>query len=73
MAEQLAERTARLNHVEDAMERLRLGRSKVFELIAAEEAEPGTGLRSVKVGRRRLIPEQAIIDFIARLDQQVQP
>ena len=35
LAEQLAERTARLNHVEDAMARLRLGRSKIVDLPAS--------------------------------------
>jgi hypothetical protein len=63
-----AEQTARLNQIEDAMDRLKVGRSMIFALFDAEENEPGTGLRSVKIGRRRLIPEQAIRDFIARLD-----
>jgi hypothetical protein len=36
----------------------------VFALISSGE------LRSVKVAGRRLIPEQAIIDFIAKLDSQ---
>jgi hypothetical protein len=65
-----AEQTARLNQIEDVMDRLKIGRSTVFELFAAEEDEPGTGLRSVKIGRRRLVPEQAIRDFIAGLDEQ---
>jgi hypothetical protein len=59
---------ARLNTVDNVIERLNLGRSTVFELLSAELAEPGTGLRSVKVGRRRLVPEQALIDFIAGLE-----
>jgi excisionase family DNA binding protein len=53
---------ARLNSVEDVMERLKLGRSKVFEVI-------GSGaLRSIKVGRRRLVSEAALVDFINRLE-----
>jgi excisionase family DNA binding protein len=62
MSAQLAEQVARLHHVESVMERLGLGRSKVFELMAKGQ------LRSVKVGRRRLVSEQALIDFISRLD-----
>ncbi len=64
MTEALAEQIARLHNVESTMARLNVGRSTVFELIASGE------LRSVKVGRRRLIPEQAIRDFVARLDEQ---
>ncbi|MGO9386111.1 MAG: helix-turn-helix domain-containing protein [Mycobacterium sp.] len=53
---------ARLNSVEDVMERLKLGRSKVYE-------ELGSGrLRSIKVGRRRLVSEAAIVDFINHLE-----
>ena len=54
--------TPRLNSVEDVMERLNLGRSKVYE-------ELGTGrLRSIKVGRRRLVSEAALVAFINQLD-----
>jgi excisionase family DNA binding protein len=53
---------ARLNSVEDVMERLKLGRSKVYE-------ELGSGrLRSIKVGRRRLVSEAAIVEFINHLE-----
>jgi excisionase family DNA binding protein len=47
--------------------RLRLGgigRSLFWELIRAGE------LRSVKIGKRRLVPEQAICEYIARLERQ---
>jgi len=64
VTEALAEAVARLHNIEQARERLGVGRSKVFELIASGE------LRSVRVGRRRLIPEQAIRDFVAQFDQQ---
>jgi hypothetical protein len=70
MTDALATEVARLNNVEQVMGRLGVGRSTVFELFAAEDAEPGTGLRSVKIGRRRLVPEQAIRDFVSRLDEQ---
>jgi excisionase family DNA binding protein len=55
---------ARLNTIEDVMERLRIGRSTTFELIASRR------LRSVKVGRRRLVSEAALTEFIARLDRE---
>jgi excisionase family DNA binding protein len=60
MAE-LGEQVARLHHVESVMERLGLGRSKVYELMASGQ------LRSCKVGRRRLVPESAIVEFIDSL------
>ncbi len=40
-----------------------IGHSKYYELI-------GTGaLRSVKIGRRRLVTEQAVAEYIEGLDQ----
>lgn len=42
-----------------------LGRSKLWELISSGE------LRSVKIGKRRLVPEQAICEYIARLEARV--
>lgn len=44
------------------MDRLSVGRSTVFALIASRE------LRSVKVGRRRLISEAAVREYISRID-----
>ncbi len=46
--------------VEEASAILSLGRSKVFELVAAGEIE------SLKVGRRRLIPRQALDAYVQR-------
>jgi len=46
------------------MDRLRVRRSTVFGLVKDGK------LRSVKIGARRLIPEQALVDFIAALDEQ---
>jgi excisionase family DNA binding protein len=60
----LNEPAARLNTVEEVMERLRIGRSTAFELIGTRQ------LRSIKVGRRRLVSEAALIEFIERLDHQ---
>jgi excisionase family DNA binding protein len=62
MAGDVAEHVARLHHVESVMERLGVGRSKVFELMASGQ------LRSVKVGRRRLVSEAALVEFIEKLD-----
>jgi excisionase family DNA binding protein len=63
MAEQVAEHAARLHTVEAVVERLCLGRSTVFALMGSGD------LRSCKVGRRRLIPESAIVKIIENLEQ----
>jgi excisionase family DNA binding protein len=62
MAELAERQTARLHHVESVMGRLNVGRSTVFALIASGE------LRSVKVGRRRLVSEAALTEYINTLD-----
>lgn len=59
---QVTPANARLNNIEAVMGLLGLGRSKVYELIASGE------LRSVKVGRRRLVSDVAIDDFVTKLD-----
>ena len=41
-----------------------IGRSLFYEKIGSGE------LRSVKIGKRRLVPEQAISEYIARLERQ---
>ena len=41
-----------------------IGRSLFYEKISSGE------LRSVKIGKRRLVPEQAIVEYIARLERQ---
>lgn len=55
---------AQLHTVEDVMKRLCVGRSTAFGLIASRQ------LRSVKVGRRRLVSEAALVEFIQCLDDQ---
>lgn len=40
-----------------------IGHSKYYELISSG------ALRSVKIGRRRFVTEQAVADYIASLDQ----
>lgn len=56
-----AARPGQLLTIEEVMERLGVGRSTVFGLMASGR------LRSVKIGRRRLVAEQAVVDFIAQL------
>lgn len=63
MADLIADTNARLNDVEQVMKRLNVGRSTVFALMASNE------LRSVKIGKRRLVSESALIEFIESLDQ----
>jgi excisionase family DNA binding protein len=50
----------RLLKVSDVMERLQLGKSKVFELLAAGELE------SLKIDGARRVTEEAVDDFIKR-------
>ena len=59
---ELTEATPRLHPVDTAFERICVSRAKGYELIARGV------LRSVKIGRRRLIPESAIVEFVARLE-----
>lgn len=65
MSEQIAETTPRLHTVEAVMKRLSLGRSTIFKLMASGQ------LRSCTVGRRRLVPESAIVELIENLEQDV--
>jgi excisionase family DNA binding protein len=47
---------------EEAADALRIGRTKVFELIRTGE------LRSVKIGNLRRVPPGALADYVASLD-----
>ena len=47
--------------VEAVMGQLNIGRSSVFKLIDSKK------LRSVKIGRRRLVPQSAVDEFVANL------
>lgn len=51
----------RLNQIKDLPARLGIGRSKIYEELASGR------LQSVTVGRRRLVPESAIADYIEGL------
>jgi excisionase family DNA binding protein len=53
-----------LLRVEDAARLLGVGRSTAYDLIAAGL------LRSVKIGRRRLVPREAITETIDRLEEE---
>ncbi|MFD6354087.1 excisionase family DNA-binding protein [Nocardia tengchongensis] len=46
----------------EVRKRIPIGHSKYYELIISGE------LRSVKIGRRRFVTEQAVEEYIARLD-----
>lgn len=48
---------------EEVRKRIPVGHSKYYELIASGE------LRSVKIGRRRFVTEQAVVDYIDGLDR----
>ena len=50
-----------LYDVDEAAEALRLSRSALYELICSGQ------LRSVKAGRRRLVPVAALAEYVARL------
>ncbi|MBF6285409.1 helix-turn-helix transcriptional regulator [Nocardia cyriacigeorgica] len=55
----------RLHRIPEACAALGIGRSYLYELMGAGR------IRSVKVGRRRLVPESAIQEFIEQLDAEV--
>lgn len=52
----------RLNTIAQTTERLGICRANLYKLLRSGE------LRSVNIGRRRLVPEQAIADFITALE-----
>jgi excisionase family DNA binding protein len=67
MAAELAELEKRLFSVENVMQMLNVGRTKVYN-----EMDSGR-LRSVKVGRRRLVTAAALDEFIAKVCSQTTP
>lgn len=55
----------RLNCIEETQSKLGdLGRTRLFSLLATGE------LKSVKIGRRRFVPDSAIADYIQQLKTQ---
>jgi excisionase family DNA binding protein len=57
----------RLYTLKQAAERLQISRAKLYQLMNSGE------LRSVHVGTRRLISEDALAEFIAGLNTDRQP
>lgn len=53
--------TRLLYSIDDAAEMLSLGKSKVEELIRRDVIE------TVTIGRRRLVPAEALTDYVERL------
>lgn len=53
--------TPRLNNIKDVAERTRLSRSTIYQQLSSGR------LRSVKVGSRRLVVEEALVEFIRSL------
>lgn len=53
-----------LLRVDEAAERLNLGRTVMYELIRSRR------LRSVKIGRSRLIPAAALAEFVRELERE---
>ena len=51
-----------LYRVDEAADALRLSRSAIYELIRSGR------LRTVKAGRRRLVPVEALAEFVTTLD-----
>ncbi len=54
----------RLHTLAEAATRLRISRSKLYKLMDAGQ------LRSIKLGTRRLISEDALTEFIAELEAE---
>jgi excisionase family DNA binding protein len=63
----IAAGSARLLSVIETARELGISRSVVYELLASG------ALRSAKIGRRRLIPREAVEKFIAGLAPQARP
>lgn len=49
-----------------AAELLDLGPRTVWQLVKAEEDEPGTGIESVKIGWSRRVPRAALLAYMER-------
>jgi excisionase family DNA binding protein len=52
-----------LYEVDEAAQALRLSRTRIYELIRSKR------LRTVKLGRRRLIPVTALTEYVASLPE----
>ena len=57
----MADRDRLLAPISEACQQIGVGRSKLFELIAAGEIE------TVKIGRRTLVPQAALVAYVDKL------
>lgn len=57
----MSDPTPRLNNIKDVVERTRLSRSTIYQQLSCGR------LRSLKVGSRRLVVEEALVEFIRSL------
>jgi excisionase family DNA binding protein len=64
MDEATSSREQLLFRPDEAAQRLGIGRTKVYELMAAGQ------LRSVKIGAARRVSATALAEFVAALDRQ---
>ena len=55
--------SVQLLDLKQVQQRLDVGRSSVYELVMSGQ------LRSVKIGKRRLVPENALTEFVEDLAQ----
>ena len=53
--------TRLLYNLADAAEQLSIGRTKIEDLVREGQLE------SVLIGRRRLVPAESLVDYVARL------
>ena len=58
--------------VNEVAARLRLSARTIWRLIVAEREEPGTGLETVRVGTRVLVPPEVVIEYKKRLRREAQ-
>lgn len=56
-----------LLEVGEVASRLRLSKATIWRLIYADAKKPGTGLKSVKVGRSRRVAPEDLVAFKDRL------
>jgi excisionase family DNA binding protein len=50
--------------IEETAAQLRIGRTRTYELVMSGQ------IRSVTIGRRRLVPRESLVEFVRRLASQ---
>lgn len=58
--------------VDEVAARLRLSSRTVWRLVDAERKTPGTGLETVRIGSRVLVPPEVVIEYKKRLRREAQ-